>query len=421
MMGIPQRMQFRNLLSLSVPLALLAAGAGAQSCRPGSVELDFNMQCACVKDPNSEQCEMYKRNKSMYDGKGIQMWQPTEGAQKTDSAPHRASQPPQQSVPQQRTPVSATLVPADTPFWQMLPEGTRIAVGMRPQWLTASPLLAQLLSLGGQMGGQNMDAVRRELAAVDMVIMASTRSGRTPLILARATDVVRATKAERDPYRYVDPDTILVGDWNETDAAMRRLFSQGPASTEARMAGRVAAWSDVWLVMDPQVTASIAPQLPGVTKMTVGMAMRDGLTMEAWLDTPSALAAKNLAARLEKNPQGAPFVSQMSGATSSVEQRDNAVRVYAHVNGSPLAGSAASQGTPARLPALDVVTRNKIAEVQAGMDRPAVEQLVGKPHSVMAIQGADEPVETLIYNLDDKGTARVRVVSGKVVSVQLFD
>ncbi len=359
---------------------------------------------------------MYKRNKSMYDGKGIQMWQPTEGAQKTDPAPHPAAQP---RVPQQRTPVSATLLPADTPFWQMLPAGTRIAVGMRPQWLTASPLLAELLSLGGQMAGQNMDAVRRELAAVDMVIMASPRLGKAPLILARAADVVHATKAERDPYRFVDPDTILVGDWNETDAAMRRLFSQEPVSAEAKMAARVAAWSDVWLVMEPGVTASMAAKLPGVTKMTVGMAMRDGLTIEAWLDTPSALAAKNLAARLQKNPQGAPLIGQMSGATSSVEQRDNSVRLYARVNGSPL--TASSQGTPVRLPALDVVTRNKIGEVQTGMDRAAVEALVGKPHSVMAIQGADEPVETLIYNLDDKGTARVRVVNGKVVSVQLFD
>ena len=183
------------------------------------------------------------------------------------------------------------------------------------------------------------------------------------------------------------------------------------------MAGRVAAWSDVWLVMDPRETASIAAQLPGVTKMTVGVAMRDGLTMEAWLDTPSVLAAKNLAARLQKNPQGSPLIGQMSGATSTVEQRDSAVRLYARVP----TGQAAPQGTPVRLPALDVVTRNKIAEVQAGMDRAAVEALVGKPHSVMAIQGADEPVETLIYNLDDKGTARVRVVSGKVVSVQLFD
>jgi hypothetical protein len=257
------------------------------------------------------------------------------------------------------------------------------------------------------------------MAGVDMVIMASTRSGGTPLILARAADVVRATKAERDPYRYVDPDTILVGDWNETDAAMRRLFSQGPVSAEASMAGRVAAWSDVWLVMDPRVTASIAAQLPGVTKMTVGMAMRDGLTMEAWFDTPSALAAKNLAARLQKNPHEAPLVGQISGATSSVEQRDNAVRLYARV--SQLAGSAAPHGTPVRPPALDVLTRNKIADVQAGMDRAAVEALVGKPHSVIAIQGADEPVETLIYNLDDKGTARVRVVNGKVASVQFFD
>jgi hypothetical protein len=371
-----------------------------------------------VKDPGGEPCQLYKRNKSMYDGQGLPVWQPADLAPKTDASPHRVSQP---SVPQQRTPVSATLLPADTPFWQMLPEGTRIAVGMRPRWLAASPLLDQLLSLAGQMAGQSIDAVRREMAGVDMLIMAGAPSGGAPLILARATDVVRATKAERDPYRYVDPDTILVGDWNATDAAMRRLFSQGPVSAEARMAGRVAAWSDVWLVMDPRATAGVAAKLPGVTKITLGMAMRDGLTVEAWLDTPNALAAKNLAARLQKNPQAAPLLDQMSGAASSVEQRDNAVRLYARVSGSQLGGSAATEATPVRPPALDLVTRNKIAEVRTGMDRAAVEELVGKPHSVMAIQGADESIETLIYNLDDKSTARVRVVGGKVASVQIFD
>ena len=58
------------------------------------------------------------------------------------------------------------------------------------------------------------------------------------------------------------------------------------------MAGRVAAWSAVWLVADPTVAPGVATQFPGVTKMTVGLSMHDGLTMEAWLDTPSALAAK---------------------------------------------------------------------------------------------------------------------------------
>jgi hypothetical protein len=46
---------------------------------------------------------------------------------------------------------------------------------------------------------------------------------------------------------------------------------------------------------------------------------------------------------------------------------------------------------------------------------------IGKPHSVMAIQGSDEAVETLIYNLVDKGTSRVRMVNGKVVSVEFLD
>jgi len=411
-------MYFPRLVSFGTLFSLLTSGAFAQNCRPGSIELDVNIQCACVKDPNGEPCALYKRNKSMYDGKGIQPWQGSPGTPKTAPAPARVTQP---SVPQQRTPVSPTLLPADTPFWQMLPAGIRIAVGMRPQWLSASPLIEQLLSLGGQVGGQSMDAVRRELAGVDTVILATTRLGGPPLILARAADVVQATKSERDPYRYVDPDTILVGDWNETNAAMRRLFSQDPVSAEAKMAARVASWSDVWVVMDPVAAPGAAAQLPGVTKMTVGLAMREGLTMEMWLDTLSPLAAKNLAARLQKNPQGTPLFGQVGGAPPIVEQHDNTVRLYVRVTDNQFTGSAAPHGASVRTPALGLVTRSKVAEIQTGMDRAAVEAVLGKPHSVMAIQGSDEAIETLIYDLDNKGTARVRMLSGKVVSVQFLD
>jgi hypothetical protein len=91
--GAPQTMHFRNLVSLSVPFGLIAATALAQTCRPGTAEYDVSIQCSCIKDPNGQPCDLYKRNKSMYDGKGIQMWQPTEGAQKTDPTPYRPSQP----------------------------------------------------------------------------------------------------------------------------------------------------------------------------------------------------------------------------------------------------------------------------------------------------------------------------------------
>lgn len=405
-------MNFRTLVFFGIPLGLLAVGAHAQNCRPGTIEWDVSMQCSCEKDPLSDTCKLYKSNKSMYDGKGVQ-WNQV----KPNTAPSvRSVAPP--PVQQDRTPVSPTLLPAETPFWQALPAGTRIAVGMRPQWLSASPLFDQLLSLGGQAAGQKMsvDEVKREMAGVDTVIIASARMGGAPLILARATDVVRTTKSERDPYRYVDPDTILVGNPNETSAAMRRLFSQDPVSAEATMAGRVAAWSAVWLVVDPTAVPGVGTQLPGVTKMTVGLSMRDGLTMEAWLDTPSAFAAKNLTARLQKNPNQAPLFGQVGGAI--VEQRGNSVRVYARVAGN-LTGSASA---PAREPGpgLGPVKRSKLAEVQVGMDRAAVEAVLGKPHSVMAIHNDDE-IETLIYNLDDKDTARVRTVNGKVVSVKFGD
>src|SRR5262249_15762719 len=108
--GVPQRMHFPNFVSFGVALGLLAAAAFAQNCRPGSIELDVNIQCACVKSPDSPQCELYKRNKSMYDGKGIQLWQGAVGTQQTATSPYRVSQP---SAPLQRTPVSPTLLPPD--------------------------------------------------------------------------------------------------------------------------------------------------------------------------------------------------------------------------------------------------------------------------------------------------------------------
>ena len=417
-------MNFRTLVFFGLLPGLLAEGAFAQNCRPGTIDWDVNIQCSCDKDPSSDTCQLYKRNKSMYDGKGLQpAWLPVQ----PNGAPPAVRQAASPAVPQDRTPVSPTLLPAETPFWQALPAGTRIAIGMRPQWLSASPLFDQLMSLGVQATGQKMsvDAVKRELAGVDTVIMATARTGGSPLILARARDVVRTTKSERDSYRYVDPDTILVGDPNETNAAMRRLFSQDPVSAEATMAGRVAAWSAVWLVADPSAAPGGATRFPGVTKMTVGLSMRDGLTMEAWFDTPSAFAAKNLTARLQKNPNEATLFGPIDGAI--VEQRGNSVRVYARSAGN-LTGSASPQAGAPRLesglvtpPALGPVKRSKVSEVQVGMDRAAVQSVLGEPHSVASIHGGAEEIETLIYSLDDKATARVRMSNGKVVSVQFVN
>jgi hypothetical protein len=67
------------------------------------------------------------------------------------------------------------------------------------------------------------------------------------------------------------------------------------------------------------------------------------------------------------------------------------------------------------------VSRAKASEVQVGMDREAVEGILGKPHGSMSIPEDDGLVEVLNYSLDDKGTAKVRLEKGRVVSVKMLD
>jgi len=398
-------------------ILLVCIAAAAQDCRPGTIDYDVNIQCSCIKDPTSQTCDLFRRNPGMYSGKGVQMWTPPDGQGLATSTQREPRSTPVRAVRQETRPVSKTLLPASTAFWRILPPGTKMAVGMRPQWVASSRFFDQMMRMAGPVGGANVDEMRRELAGVDTVILATTRASAAPLILARAQDVVRATKSESDPYRYVDPNTILVGDWNETDAAMNRLFSQGEPSAEAKMAERVAAWSDFWLVMNLMTApGGLAARFPGATELTVGAAVRDGLTVEAWFDTSSPQSAKRLADRLRGNPKGVPIVDQIEGSETAIEERGSSVRLYAHLAKDAGAATLAAN----RPPALAPVSRAKMSEVHAGMTRAEVETLLGKAHSETKIDGGDFAIATLIYNLDDKGTAQVRTVDGKVEWVRFF-
>ncbi len=72
-------------------------------------------------------------------------------------------------------------------------------------------------------------------------------------------------------------------------------------------------------------------------------------------------------------------------------------------------------------PSLPPVSRAKVSEIQVGMDRAAVEGVLGKPHSAMSIFEDDGLVESLTYTLDDHTTARIRIEKGKVASVKVLD
>lgn len=54
-------------------------------------------------------------------------------------------------------------------------------------------------------------------------------------------------------------------------------------------------------------------------------------------------------------------------------------------------------------PPIPPASRAKAQEVKVGMDRAAVESLLGKPHSAMSIPEDDRFIEILTYTLDDQG------------------
>ena len=72
-------------------------------------------------------------------------------------------------------------------------------------------------------------------------------------------------------------------------------------------------------------------------------------------------------------------------------------------------------------PRLAPISRAQASGVQTGMNRAAVEELLGKQHSAISIPEDEGLVETLSYALDDGATVRVKMVQGKVVSVKIPD
>jgi hypothetical protein len=282
-----------------------------------------------------------------------------------------APTPARARAPQDLTPVSPSVLPPTAPLWRLAPLHTQMVLGIRPQAVTSSPLIEQILRSSGGLAAGGVEAFRRESAGVELIVMAM-RTGASPLILARGPDIIHAVKSENDPLRYLDPQTIVVGDWNETYAAVGRIMSQTPMPGEGRVA-EVAPWSDVWISADSSVLSKYSagrPALPYVTHFTMGLAMRDEITMLLWLETLSPTAAKALQAQLSKNPQSAPFADSMAGAQTSVDQVDNAVRVYSRVRvtAAPPAPQATQSFPPATQPAEP--PKKKVIVIQGLDDGP---------------------------------------------------
>ena len=70
-------------------------------------------------------------------------------------------------------------------------------------------------------------------------------------------------------------------------------------------------------------------------------------------------------------------------------------------------------------PAFTPVPRDKAAQIKVGMDRAAALEILGKPHSTIAIPDASGLVEILTYTLEGNASANLRIEKSKVASLKI--
>jgi hypothetical protein len=145
---------------------------------------------------------------------------------------------------------------------------------------------------------------------------------------------------------------------------------------------------------------------------------------------------KELREQVQKGAQETQRLNQ-ERAQSHKEYMDNLNRRISEshsLQGAPRGGVTASSqravpqnlvvmapGPQASGPVIPPSSRAKVSGVQVGMDRAAVEGILGKPHSAISIPEDDGLVEVLSYTIEDHAIARVRTEKGKVVSVKIPD
>ncbi len=231
------------------------------------------------------------------------------GSQPAQSPVVKAVVPASTAIP----PASSEVLPADAPLWRFAYPNSGMLFSVRLPALLDSPVLSELWKLFGGMvpGNVGLERARRELAGVDLMML-SLRVGangrREAMMLVRG-DRPQTLVRGQTHMRYLDPKTILVGEWNAIHAAIQRVITPGAVTAREERVKGLSSWSDLWLTVDHSFMNMVP--VPGMTagpaagmyrQLSMAMTTGDIMTTEVCIDTPSVAAANKVLAELLKNP-----------------------------------------------------------------------------------------------------------------------
>jgi hypothetical protein len=427
-------------MRLFIAIFLLGVSLCAQQKPPNcaGVSLDVDIRCACVKDPNGQTCELYKRNKSMYDGEPLK---PSPLApyvnQGVTLGPNPSSAqiaPRTQSRPQKARVVALP----STDYLRFLHPNASLAAGIDFANVFNSPQMFGALL--GVAGGD--DERKQTLAALKEMdhfwISVASTADPVMLMTGRFEQGAAATLFYSHGIRPVflgGAQAMMIGSESSIQAALARM-AKPPANDGwvAQRARELARNHEAWIVTEPPALPAdnASGALHAIRKFAFGIRIAspaeldgeavadseaDAQKIAAWVDQIKALLREKSGAGLldplQVTLDGATlrFVANDDGAGHALLGGDAGKKALNSDLGPELYRlmTAGFPGNPPR-----TVAEDKIQQVHPGMKREEVLALLGAPQSVQSIQGLDEPRETFIYQVPFGKQYSIRLDAGVV-------
>lgn len=207
----------------------------------------------------------------------------------------------------------------DWPRWSFAPPDASVLVGMKLNALFRSPVLQKIL--GSDLWKQFADSP----PPVDEVWL-SVRlvTGEQPdavmLMIGPALDsIAEGIRSQGATVCFLDPQSLLVGDWDGVNEALQRVALAEPGRF-AKRAGELWARDDLWVIAGRQMIASLMPHstaTAGIAGASLGFSMQDKFLVDMTLTAATPAEAVRLAARFQKNPQEAGLGNVMVDKTAS--------------------------------------------------------------------------------------------------------
>lgn len=266
---------------------------------------------------------------------------------------------------------------ADWPRWTFAQPDAGAMVGMKLTALVQSPVLSALL--GADIGKQWQSSIPPvDEVWVSIRPLPGQKTEAVMLLIGPAVESVAADlRSKGVTVCFLDQRTLLVGEWNAVNLALRRVIAGVPGPMSKRAA---ELWSgdDLWMIAGRQMMNQVLPpnsDTSGLTGASVGLNLQSRVALDMLLTGATPAETARWASKLSQNP------GDLGWGEVNVEKTLRGVSVRAAFD-------------PAQLP--EVLRRQITDQIRPVLElaRPSASSQAAS-HNAIVIQGLDDGPKTI--------------------------